>query len=534
MAFTVSDMLQLECFNDFEVIAGEDGLDRSIKAADVMDAPDVYDWIIGGEVIITTAYVMKDDPMAMKNLIIKLEESGAAALCIKLKRFIDELPNEVLEIANQLNFPIIFVPFRYLFSEIINPLLSEVINKQAKKLSISEKIHKSFTQLVIDGGEIEQILDTLLELINRDILFHDFYFDKNYIKSSSDKFKRNVKSLSLDEILAKYEHYSIKIDNDIYGYLILSDEYNRADNEINEKSYEEISLEHAMTVLKLNIQKKISNHQIEAKYRDLFIHDLIFNNIKEVEEVKKRANLYDWEFNDGLVTIIIEINNFNEKYLENSQKLNQTLENVRHNIFFKADRIIKNTFFKAVYTTFSDNIVFLVQDCGEKEFMKVIKKATHKIQNIIEDDTEFKVSIGVGSYKQSIMDIHESYVEAQNAIKISRNFKKDKIIFYDNLGVYKILEKVSDVASVQEFYISCLGDLIKYDNENNANLLDTLEKLVHNDWSIKKTANELYIHYNTVKYRIKRIGEILEVDLQDPEQKFNIAFSLKLLRLNNN
>jgi purine catabolism regulator len=529
--FTVRDMLQLPCFSDLEVIAGEKGLDREVKAADVMDAPDVYEWIIGGEVIITTAYVMKDDPMAMENLIIKIEEAGAAALCIKLKRFIDELPDEVLETANKLDFPVIFVPFHYLFSEFINPLLSEVINNQAKRLSISEKIHKSFTQLVIEGGGLQQIVNTLAELIKKDVAFYDVYFDEVYIAGFSSEFKVEINSSSLEELLARYDYYSVKIDKKIYGYLIISDKYiKNSGDKINE--YEEISLEHAMTVLKLNIQKKISNHQIETKYRDQFIHDLLFNNIQSLKEVKKRASLYDWTFDKGLVTIIVDIDDFKSKYLEIQSNLSQTLEKVRRNIFLKTKNIVESFFSHAVYTTFSDNIVFIIQNFYKEEyFSNKIKDITNKINEKIKKDIDFTVTIGVGSYKDSVMDIHESYAEAQKAIKLSRVLKKDKIIFYDDLGIYKLLEDFSETDSIKEFYDSYLGSLIQYDDEHNAELLHTLESLIKNDWNIKETAEKLFVHYNTVKYRMKRISKILGIDLQDPEQKFNLALSLKLLKM---
>jgi purine catabolism regulator len=129
------------------------------------------------------------------------------------------------------------------------------------------------------------------------------------------------------------------------------------------------------------------------------------------------------------------------------------------------------------------------------------------------------------------MDIHESYAEAQKAIKLSRVLKKDKIIFYDDLGIYKLLEDFSETDSIKEFYDSYLGSLIQYDDEHNAELLHTLESLIKNDWNIKETAEKLFVHYNTVKYRMKRISKILGIDLQDPEQKFNLALSLKLLKM---
>ena len=148
-------------FQNFKVLAGEGGLNRKVSTVTVMDAPDIYNWMKGGEFLITTAYIMKDNTLELKNLVIKLNENGASALGIKIGRFIEELPPEVKKTADMLNFPIIYIPTDFAFSDVIHPVLSKIVNMQAKKLMMSEKIHKSFTQIVIEGKGTNHIIETL-------------------------------------------------------------------------------------------------------------------------------------------------------------------------------------------------------------------------------------------------------------------------------------------------------------------------------------------------------------------------------------
>lgn len=123
----------------------------------------------------------------MRDLIIKLNEKGAAALGIKLGRFIEKLPSEVKEIGDKLNFPIIYIPTQYAFTDVINPVLSRIVNAQAKKLMMSEKIHKAFTQMVIEGKGTAHIVDTLYKILNRDLVFMDMVFKQNYINRARCK-----------------------------------------------------------------------------------------------------------------------------------------------------------------------------------------------------------------------------------------------------------------------------------------------------------------------------------------------------------
>src|SRR5699024_4736765 len=155
----------IEQFEDFKVIAGKGGLERNISTVSVMDAPDIYNWMKGGEFLITTAYIMKGDPLELKDLVIKLDKNGASALGLKLGRFIMELPLEVKETADKLNFPIIYIPVSYAFTDVINPVLASIVNTQAKKLEMSEKIHKFFTQIVIEGKGTTDIVYMLYGIL---------------------------------------------------------------------------------------------------------------------------------------------------------------------------------------------------------------------------------------------------------------------------------------------------------------------------------------------------------------------------------
>jgi len=69
---TVQEMLNIPFFSDMIVAGGQDGLFREVTSVSVMDAPDIYEWMKGGEFLITTAYIFKDSPEGMLPLIRRL------------------------------------------------------------------------------------------------------------------------------------------------------------------------------------------------------------------------------------------------------------------------------------------------------------------------------------------------------------------------------------------------------------------------------------------------------------------------------
>ena len=141
MSLTVRELLETDEFKEYKVIAGSGGVDRKISSVSVMDAPDIYQWLRGGEILITTGYLFKDNLEFLSFLVQKIYEAEAAALFIKIGRFISELPKEVRQLAEQLNFPIVLMPLQCAFTDVINPVLSKIIWEQAEVIEYSNQIH---------------------------------------------------------------------------------------------------------------------------------------------------------------------------------------------------------------------------------------------------------------------------------------------------------------------------------------------------------------------------------------------------------
>ena len=77
-----------------------------------------------------------------------------------------------------------------------------------------------------------------------------------------------------------------------------------------------MAVEYADIILSLHLQSRISNQRIEEKYRDEFISDLLFHNIRSEDEIHNRSRLYGWDFRDGGCVIIADVDDFKCSYLQ--------------------------------------------------------------------------------------------------------------------------------------------------------------------------------------------------------------------------
>lgn len=172
--FTVADLLNLQVMHQATVIAGRRGLSRPVTSVTVLDAPDAIQWVRGQEFVATTLYPFKDSEELQLSLVQELVKCRASALGIKLRRFIEKLPEMVLQVANEADLPVINIPYECAWIDIINPVLAEIMNRQLMELRRSEEIHRALTQEVLRGGDLNSIVQALGSLVANPVAIYEF------------------------------------------------------------------------------------------------------------------------------------------------------------------------------------------------------------------------------------------------------------------------------------------------------------------------------------------------------------------------
>jgi hypothetical protein len=103
----------------------------------------------------------------------------------------------------------------------------------------------------------------------------------------------------------------------------------------------------------------------------------------------------------------------------------------------------------------------------------------------------------------------------------------DLVSSFDDLGVAALLFQVENHTDLEEFVERWIGPLVTYDAEHGTQLTETLRVLLETR-TLRATAETLFVHKSTLKYRIKRINELLEADYQDSETFFNLQVALRI------
>ncbi len=133
--------------------------------------------------------------------------------------------------------------------------------------------------------------------------------------------------------------------------------------------------------------------------------------------------------------------------------------------------------------------------------------------------------LAVGSRYPSAWQVAASYREAQFVASLPPSAVGHlavPVLLFDSLGVYRMLSSVTDPAGIEAFMKEQLGTLLDYDKRHGSGLLVTLAQYFDSGCNVDQAAAALSVHRNTLKYRLKRVRELLGQDLNDGPTRTNL------------
>lgn len=135
--------------------------------------------------------------------------------------------------------------------------------------------------------------------------------------------------------------------------------------------------------------------------------------------------------------------------------------------------------------------------------------------------------LAVGSRYPDAWHVAASYREAQFVANLPSSAAAPVLLF-DSLGIYRMLSSVTDPAGIEAFMNDQLGALLEYDSRHHSGLLITLAQYFDSGGNIDRAAAELSIHRSTLKYRLKRIRELLGQDLNDGPTRLDLHLAARI------
>lgn len=136
---------------------------------------------------------------------------------------------------------------------------------------------------------------------------------------------------------------------------------------------------------------------------------------------------------------------------------------------------------------------------------------------------------GVGTPAGELSEWRDSFRRAGQALTMARRLKGPKPLYFPDLSAYRLLMQIENNPELIGFQQETLGPILSH--ENSEELIHTLEAYFENNGNLSQTAETLYVHRNTLLYRMERIAAILKFDLDNPDHRFAVQLALRIYRM---
>lgn len=253
---------------------------------------------------------------------------------------------------------------------------------------------------------------------------------------------------------------------------------------------------------------------INDKHKDL-LFSIIFNTNLSLDYLKYQSQEVNFSF-DGYLQFF-EIN-FLLPQSENAIILNDvdkdTICQFIHTLF-------ENEHIPILSSSYTKNIIALVN--VNNTSLDTLNTLFPQILNYIKENyPNYIVNIGIGTRQKSLEKYKLSYEQASKCINLAiKQKQKNMIYYYAQLGLYQLFYDINNKTLLENFVHNILYSLMAYDKKYNTNLIQTLEVYLNKNCNLNQTAETLFIHRNTIKYRLQRIEEITNTSLDDAFTRLN-------------
>ena len=519
---TVREILKRSHFKNTNIAAGNNGLDRKVKWVHIVEIETFGHLLNGKEMILSTGVEWANDTGKSLFYLQQLLDFNASALCIELIGDNQSPPLEMLQLADQHNFPIILFKGEVKFIDITRDIHEIILGYQESFWWELEDLYQAFNKILVSNGTIEAFLKELHLITNKQvILVHDtaqFWFFPSPTPRIQEKIKMELKTNK------NHTHYygtPIYFLDDNIAYLYITEEYG------NVSLFNQLAVKRCGEFLTQYFWKFYQQEEIKKVKKNEWIIEALNGGISgEKVATKLMQENPAIHLNEAMIAVIPATS---ELIAEQSDEnfFTETLMHIR-TIFINEGFYLLGT---------KDNklhhyILLLINQRKNSHLYHRLHNALNRIKKLpIQTSVSEKLQwLSFGKSINSFDHIRTGYQTALSTLHFQKNMQTLDEPFYHKLALYRVVEKVHDASELREMINDYIGPLLAHDLKKDTELLKSLQIYLKNFGAKNKTAHELFIVRQTLYHRLAKIKALLGEDYMDPENRVMIEFSIYALQ----
>jgi PucR family transcriptional regulator, purine catabolism regulatory protein len=538
---TVKDVLTLPSLSGARVLGGRAGVSKEVHWVNVMEVPDVLAEVKPNELLLTSGFPLRHgaagdyDPDALSELVEGLAERSVSALAVKAGRYLDELTPEMLEKADRLAFPVVVVPREAAFDEVISEVFTQLVDRQAHALDVADRLHRTLTSLVLEGGDVSHIAEEVAALFDTAVLIcspdgriqaqagsahEESALEALPLFDPSGRFRTELLRPGIQDVpeghAGQIAVAPVVAGDTDHGLIIAVSSAGGLGPVVVQ------ALERAATVAALAITKQLAVAAVESKFRGDFVRDALTGLAGTPTQVIEHFAQLEWDVDRPLAVVVAQLDDpLEAETVPGHAPLDQ--------LTLAWQQVVRLRDRTAPVVGFSHEVVALLpatRDTVERVVAEVVAA-------VVGDPGGSRRSFSAGASRviDSVADLPAAYEQAGTAVRVGRRVHgPGSVAHFDSLGVHRVLSLVPDTAELKSFTAQVLGSL-GADTPEALDLRTTLREFIDRNCSVAETARALHFHYNTLRYRIGKLESIVGPFMSDPHLRLDVALALRIIEM---
>ena len=530
---TVRQLLSKACLKDAKIVAGEGGVDGITEKFGVLDAPDSTNFAVAGEFVVSSGFLFKNNDELQIQVVKKLIEIGAAAWALKFERYEITLCDEVYELANSHNFPIIAAPIEVTWYEIAEIIITADGKKDMEQANVYSVVENFLSQIrgMISLTELPSLIydyfgypcamyhmsnqthqicpqDSFSATALVGVLMSFEYNSPSYVAGMQNIISDNVKHLVK----------RVKINQMYFGHIIIRNHTEDADfpeNVVEALNYILLSVQFRCTDI-------IGFATNDLVTRNVFLLNFLKKQVSasELASFRALASEHGITLNEKYVVVVSErVPSMGE---DDEQDSNQIMGRIMQWLSTLNKKGTAIGGWVDLYTYF-----FLIpcQNISKSAIHSIVEGYVNNLQSLFNINNRTVIT-GVSPVTE-LAELNSGYLRAQRAILVGKKFDLgERFLYYSELELCNLIYETNLLKYLKTYYKQHIMPLEAFDAENGSELLKTLDVFLQNNRMVRGAAKELIVHHNTVRYRLQKIKTIGKLDLSNRTERVLIELCL--------
>jgi sugar diacid utilization regulator len=532
----VRDILRLPAFGDVAVVAGQAGLDRRVERANVMEVPDIIAWVKPRELLMTTGYPLRDAPEGLADLVRALDSAGVSALAVKLRRYLDELPHDMIAAADEVGFPVLLLPDHASFDELLTEVVGNVLHMQSSMAERNEAIGRALVSVVLHGGGLDELTTALHSEIgglsfvttpDGRVLAQAPLEECQALADDADLFAETGRFRS--ERFAPGSHRVGDLSVSVVALLAGPADHGRLvvvrpdpDRVANDVAI----LERAGAVAALAMTKSLAVRAVEAKYRGDFVRDVLLRRAGPPEDVVAHFASLGWDVARPVIVLVASLDPVDDvpDASVDARTAQERFAGAWANVVNRHDRA-------APVVGFAQEVVVIVGAPSDQSSRDVVDGLVRAVSGDSGGGRR-TFAMGVSRVIDDPVAIADGYEQARRAVHVGRQLQgASSVAYFDDLGAFRLLSLIEDAQELTNFVKEVLGELADEDDTDAADMRSTLRVLLDTNFNVAETSRRLHFHYNTLRYRISKLEKTVGPFVTDPDLQLDLALALRVMQM---